>query len=232
MRSGPLDQFAVDAVYRRLAPLYDVLYGAVLNHGRRSATVRLAPRPGESILEVGVGTGLSALRYPRLCRVVAIDVSEPMLRRARVRLARHGCRNVRLCRMDAGRLAFADDRFDAVYAPYLLNVVPDPIAVVREMARVCRPDGRLVLLNHFDHKTHRPRFWMRAAGDLAVRISRADWSLDLERVLAAADLVALSIEPVNLPPVSSVVVCRRKNSARDRTIMFERPDDRASAAQT
>jgi phosphatidylethanolamine/phosphatidyl-N-methylethanolamine N-methyltransferase len=204
------EQRMIDAVYERLAPVYDIIYGALLQPGRRSAIDRLAPRPGETILEVGVGTGLSALRYPPSCRVVAIDMSAPMLERARSRIRRHQCHHVRLMRMDAARLAFADAQFDAVYAPYLLNVVPDPVAVIREMGRVCRPDGRLVLLNHFDHAAGQQRsLWMRAAGRLAVRISGADWQLNLERLLIAADLEAVSIDPVNLPPVSSVVVCRR-----------------------
>lgn len=202
-------QTTVDAVYERLAPIYDVIYGALLHHGRQSAIARLAPKPGESILEVGVGTALSALRYPPSSSVAAIDVSEAMLLRARNRLERRGCTHVRLCRMDACRLAFADRRFDAVYAPYVLNVVPDPVAAMREMRRVCRPGGRVILLNHFSHSAQRRPVWMRAAGRLAVWISGADWHLDLERLLAATNLTAVSVEPVNLPPVSSVVVCRR-----------------------
>lgn len=201
---------AVEAVYERLAPFYDLIYGVLLDHGRRSAIERLAPKPGEAILEVGVGTALSALCYPPSSRVTAIDLSAPMLERARVRLERRGCRHVRLCRMDAARLAFTDGQFDAVYAPYVLNVVPDPIAVAREMLRVCRPDGRLVLLNHFDHAAVPRRGVNRFVGRLAVRISGVDWHLDLDRFLAATRLVAVSIEPVNVPPVSSVVVCRRR----------------------
>jgi phosphatidylethanolamine/phosphatidyl-N-methylethanolamine N-methyltransferase len=205
-RSRPT-QTSVNTVYRRLAPVYDLVYGALLQHGRREAIDTLAPRSGESILEVGVGTGLSAVRYPATCRVAAIDVSAAMLARAHRRLERRGCCHVRLCRMDAGRLAFGDARFDAVYAPYLLNVVPDPVGVLREMRRVCRRDGRLVLLNHFDHP-HQAPVWMRAAGRFAVWMTGADWQLNLERLLCAAQLTAISIEPVNLPPVSSVVVCR------------------------
>jgi phosphatidylethanolamine/phosphatidyl-N-methylethanolamine N-methyltransferase len=202
-------QRKVETLYQRLAPFYDVIYGALLQHGRKSAVERLAPQPGESILEVGVGTGLSAVLYPADCRVVAIDVSSPMLERARQRLDRRGCGHVRLCRMDAGRLAFADAQFDAVYAPYVLNVVPDPLAVAHEMLRVCRPDGRIVLLNHFDGAGRPARGVNRLAGRLAFRFSGADWHLNLDRLLSATKLTAVSIEPVNVPPVSSVVVCRR-----------------------
>src|SRR5262245_22830908 len=135
---------SVEATYERLAPVYDFIYGVLLEQGRKLAKARLAARAGESILEVGVGTGLSTLNYPRGCRVVGIDLSAPMLDRARVRLARRAPGRVQLCRMDAEHLAFADGRFDAVYAPYVLNVVPDPVAVAHEMLRVCRPNGRLV----------------------------------------------------------------------------------------
>jgi phosphatidylethanolamine/phosphatidyl-N-methylethanolamine N-methyltransferase len=199
----------MDAIYTNLAPLYDVIYGALLHQGRRSAIERLAPQPGESILEVGVGTGLSAVRYPRDCRVTAIDLSADMLKRARTRLTKQRCDHVRLCRMDAARLGFADAQFDAVYAPYVLNVVADPEAVVREMLRVCRTEARLVLLNHFDHDQVPRHVWSRIAGRLAVKISGVDWHLSLERLLAATNLTAVSVEAVNVPPVSSLVVCRR-----------------------
>src|SRR5215467_11403089 len=125
------------------------MYGVALEHGRRQAMTRLALAPGESVLEVGVGTGLSALRYPDDCRVVAIDISQEMLERARQRLARRRVEHVTLCRMDVTRLAFPDESFDAVYAPYVVNVVPDPVGAAREMFRVCRSGGRVVLLNHF-----------------------------------------------------------------------------------
>jgi phosphatidylethanolamine/phosphatidyl-N-methylethanolamine N-methyltransferase len=168
---------------------------------------RLAPRAGESILEVGVGTGLSAVHYPRDCRVTAIDLSGAMLDRARARIVRHGTTHVRLCRMDAAHLAFRDAQFDAVYAPYVLNVVPDPVVVAREMLRVCRPHGRLVLLNHFDHAATR-NIVNRIVGWMAGMVSDVNWNLDLDRLLHEAGLVAVEIEPVNVPRVSCVVLCR------------------------
>ena len=101
------------------------------------------------MLEVGVGTGINAALYPRDCSVTGIDLSSSMLDKARDRVARKDIRNVRLLEMDAADLKFADDTFDIVYAPYLISVVPDPVAVAREMRRVCRPGGRIIFLNHF-----------------------------------------------------------------------------------
>jgi phosphatidylethanolamine/phosphatidyl-N-methylethanolamine N-methyltransferase len=189
--------------------VYDLLYGMGLNAGRQLAMARLAPGRGEAILEVGVGTGLSALAYPPTCHVVAIDVSVPMLARARARLVHRTVRHVRLVRMDAACLGFADRRFDAVYAPYLLNVVSEPLRAVQEMRRVCHPGGRLVFLNHFARRTGREPVLSRTLGRIVERIGRVDWSLDLEAVLGEAGLVPHSVEPVNFAGVSSVVVCRR-----------------------
>ena len=115
--------------------------------------------PGDRVLEVGVGTGINASLYPRDCSVTGIDLSAPMLEKARERVARKGIRNVRLLEMDAADLKFASNSFDIVYAPYLISVVPDPVAVVREMRRVCRPGGRLVILNHF-RGTNRLGAWL------------------------------------------------------------------------
>jgi phosphatidylethanolamine/phosphatidyl-N-methylethanolamine N-methyltransferase len=169
---------------------------------------RLAPRDGEWILEVGVGTGLSALRYPTSCRVAAIDVSAAMLARARARLARRQVAHVALCRMDAALLAFPDSRFDAVYAPYVMNVVPEPLRVAREMLRVCRPGGRLVLLNHFAPAAGGGGVATRIVSSLAARSSGVNWNLQLDAFLRDSGLRPLSVEAVNWH-VSSVIVCRK-----------------------
>src|SRR5262249_17118758 len=171
-------RMTVESVYARLAPLYDLLYGATLQPGRRRAMARLAPEPGERILEVGVGTGVGLIAYPPGCRVVAIDLSAPMIERAAMRLGRNRIEHVTLGRMDAARLAFPDAMFDAVYAPYVINVVSDPVQTAREMLRVCRPGGRMVLLNHFDRVPGSPTALDRLVGTLATRVSRVNWHLD------------------------------------------------------
>ena len=196
----------VETIYERLAPVYDLIYGATLDPGRRLAMTRLAPGTGELILEVGVGTGLSAVKYPKRCRVAAIDLSPAMLHRARIRLARRRVGHVSLCRMDAAHLGFPDGLFDAIYAPYVMNVVTDPVAVAREMVRVCRPHGRIVLLNHFDDVSGS---WLgNLLGGVATRAG-VNWRMDLEGFLRDTGLVARSIERVNVPGVSAVVQCHK-----------------------
>jgi phosphatidylethanolamine/phosphatidyl-N-methylethanolamine N-methyltransferase len=167
-------------------------------------------RPGDHVLEVGVGTGINTSLYPRNCQITGIDLSTSMLEKARERVKREGLRNVRLLEMDAANLTFASDSFDIVYAPYLVSVVPDPVKVVKEMERVCKPGGKIIILNHF-----------RSANPVLSRIERAispftvhigfKSDLDLPGFLAQAQLQPVSIEKVNVPKIWSLVTCLKES---------------------
>jgi phosphatidylethanolamine/phosphatidyl-N-methylethanolamine N-methyltransferase len=196
----------VAGVYGKLASVYDFIFGPTLHTGRLQAIQRMGIGAGDRVLEVGVGTGINATLYPADCSVTGIDLSSSMLEKARERVARKGVRNVRLLEMDAADLRFADGSFDIVYAPYLISVVPDPVAVAREMRRVCRAGGRIVILNHF-RSASRPIAWIeRAISPFTVHIGfKSD--LDLPAFLAQADLRPLSIEKVNVPKIWSLVTC-------------------------
>src|SRR5262245_48730754 len=139
----------VARVYENIAWGYDLVFGPILHPGRVDAIKRMGIRAGDRVLEVGVGTGINTLLYPSNCAVTGIDLSSSMLEKARERITRKNVRNVRLLQMDAANLKFADDSFAIVYPPYVISVVPDPVAVTREMQRVCRPGGRIVIVNHF-----------------------------------------------------------------------------------
>ena len=139
----------VTRVYEKITSVYDWTYGPTLHPGRVQALQRMHIQPRERVLEVGVGTGINASLYPPDCAVTGIDLTGSMLDKARDRVARKGIKNIRLLEMDAADLKFADGTFDIVYAPYLISVVPDPVAVAREMYRVCRSGGRVIFLNHF-----------------------------------------------------------------------------------
>lgn len=145
-----IDESAVRTAYRRWAPVYDFTFGQVADQGRRHAVEIINRRRG-SVLEVGVGTGLSLPRYARHLRVTGIDLSPDMLERARERalpLPHVGG----LFEMDASELQFEDDSFDTVVAMYVMTVVPDPEKVMRELQRVCAPGGEVVLVNHFSQE--------------------------------------------------------------------------------
>jgi phosphatidylethanolamine/phosphatidyl-N-methylethanolamine N-methyltransferase len=129
-----------------------------------------------------------------------------MLEKAHERIARKGLSNVQLMQMDAANLKFADDTFDIVYAPYVISVVPDPVAVTREMWRVCRPGGRIVILNHFLSRNPLIARVERGISPATVHIGfKSD--LDLPAFLAQAELEPISIEKVNVPRIWSLVTC-------------------------
>jgi phosphatidylethanolamine/phosphatidyl-N-methylethanolamine N-methyltransferase len=195
-------------VYRRLAPIYDFVYGKALDHGRLRALEALRLCPGESVLEIGVGTGAMLPFYPEGVRVSAVELSAPMLTRARARFESSAIvAEVTLARMDAAHLAFASQSFDLVFAGYVINAVDDPAPVVREMKRVCRPGGRLVFLNHFRSEHRGWQTVERWATPLTRRLGLR-WDLQLSEVLSAADLTLLSSTPVNVPSLSRLVVCQ------------------------
>src|SRR5205807_4989618 len=134
--------------YARWAPIYDVVFGAVFERGRMAA-IAAAERIGGRILEVGVGTGISLPDYRRTSRLIGVDLSEPMLRRAHERVTTQALDHVGgVAVMDAQRLGFPDAAFDVVVAQYVITVVPDPEATLDEFARVVRPGGEIILVNH------------------------------------------------------------------------------------
>jgi phosphatidylethanolamine/phosphatidyl-N-methylethanolamine N-methyltransferase len=188
----------VERVYEKLASVYDLIFGPTLHPGRLVARDRMEIRPGSHILEVGVGTGINASLYPRNCHITGIDLSTSMLDKARERVAREGLRHVRLMEMDAAETTFGDDTFDIVYAPYLISVVPDPVKVACEMRRVCKPGGKIVILNHFRSANPVLSRVERALSPFTVHIGfKSD--LDLPAFLAQAELRPESIEKVNVP---------------------------------
>jgi phosphatidylethanolamine/phosphatidyl-N-methylethanolamine N-methyltransferase len=146
---GPdFDKASIERAYARWAPIYDFVFGAVFERGRRAA-IAAAERIGGRILEVGVGTGISLPDYAHANRLVGIDISVPMLRKAQARIAEQGLTNVdALAVMDAARLALQDGAFDVVVAQYVITAVPHPEATLDEFARVLRPGGEIVLINH------------------------------------------------------------------------------------
>jgi phosphatidylethanolamine/phosphatidyl-N-methylethanolamine N-methyltransferase len=145
---GDLDQATLNKAYARWAPVYDLVFGTVFERGR-NASIAAAERIGGRILDVGVGTGISLPDYQRTHRIVGVDYSEPMLRKAQERVAAQALDNVELLAvMDAQRLGFADASFDVVIAQYVITAVPDPEATLDEFARVVRPGGEIVLVNH------------------------------------------------------------------------------------
>ncbi len=148
-----LDKAGIAKAYARWAPIYDFVFGAVFERGRKAA-IAAAERIGGRILEVGVGTGLSLPDYSKPNRLIGVDLSAPMLRRAKARVVEQRLSNVDgLAVMDAQRLGFADAAFDVVVAQYVITTVPDPEATLDEFARVIKSGGEIILVNHLGAET-------------------------------------------------------------------------------
>jgi phosphatidylethanolamine/phosphatidyl-N-methylethanolamine N-methyltransferase len=194
----------VENVYEKIAKVYDLTFGPTLHPGRLVALEGMGIKPGDRILEVGVGTGINAPLYPRNCHVTGVDFSPKMLEKARERVERKGLGNVRLLEMDAAKLSFPDNSFDIVYAPYVISVVSDPVQVVREMRRVCRPGGKFIVLNHFKSPNRLLAKMERAISPFTVHIGfKAD--LDLPGFLSQAEIKPVSIQKVSFPRIWSLV---------------------------
>lgn len=147
-RGADITNANVEAAYARWAPVYDAVFTLVLKPGRKAAAEAIN-RLGGRVLDVGVGTGLELPMFDSNVRLVGIDLSDPMLEIARNRVARQNLANVEDLRvMDAMNLEFEDGAFDAVVAPYVVTTVPDPRRTLEEMARVVRPGGEIVIVNH------------------------------------------------------------------------------------
>jgi phosphatidylethanolamine/phosphatidyl-N-methylethanolamine N-methyltransferase len=162
MAARALSNELVENAYTRWAPFYDAAFEWVMGYGRVELTNAVNRLDGR-VLDVGIGTGLELPLFKATLRITGVDLSEAMLDIARRRAASLGLTNVDALEvMDALDLKFDDGSFDAVVAPYVLTVVPSPQRLLDELARVARPGGEIVLVNHIG-AAHGPIAWGEAA---------------------------------------------------------------------
>lgn len=136
-------------LYSEFAPLYDKVFGKIF-YSRLERVIEDARIPrGASVLEVGAGTGTSFPAYPAHCEVTGIDLAPDMLARAQRKIAANGWSHIKVLEMNALALNFPENTFDYVMAFHVVTVVPDPVAMINEARRVCKPGGKIVIVNHF-----------------------------------------------------------------------------------
>jgi phosphatidylethanolamine/phosphatidyl-N-methylethanolamine N-methyltransferase len=201
-----MDTDGVARAYGRWAPVYDAIFGPVFRQGRQAA-VQAADRIGGRILEVGVGTGLSLPSYARSSRIVGIDISEPMLEKARAR-ARQLSNVEAILVGDAEKLDFETESFDVVVQD-VVTAIPNPERALNEFIRVVRPGGEIILTTRIGAERG-----LRGAieGLLMPITSRLGWRTEFsweryEKWLAASPSVALR-EKRALPPLGHFYLVR------------------------
>jgi phosphatidylethanolamine/phosphatidyl-N-methylethanolamine N-methyltransferase len=166
----------IKKIYARQSRVYDLIFKRWFYPRQQHVIHTLDIHPGQRVLDVGVGTGLSLPLYPRHAQVTGVDLSSKMLREAQKKIRRENLNHVTLMEMDAGHLAFPDDAFDFVIAAFVISVVPDPIQVVAEIKRVSKPHGQIVIINHFQSENRLMAQLEKWASPLCMKIG---WHSDL-----------------------------------------------------
>lgn len=163
--------------YNNLVPAYQAIWPAVAKRRILAAVKSLDITPNAKVLEVGVGTGLSLESYPKNVNVTGVDLSESMLAEADVLIKSEGWDHINLMPMNAEKLEFEDSSFDVVTAFHTITVVSRPEAMMSEIVRVCKPGGRILLINHFRSDNRLIAMVVDTAGNITKRLG---WRTDLE----------------------------------------------------
>lgn len=236
-----MDAAKVERVYSSYAKIYDHVFGKIFHDGRELAVRLLNLFPGERVLEVGVGTGLALPFYPHFSEIVGIDLSDGMLAKCRQRIHETALRHVTVMKMDAGAMTFPDDSFDAVVAAYVVTAVPDYRKVVLEMIRVCKPGGRIMILNHFSNGNRVIAAIEKMISPLCTHLG---WRTDLSMatVLDGTRLTVIHKQKVNPLRLWHLIKCVNQKSSNghdqaalaepkraDEDIGGEAPDESARA---
>jgi len=194
------DTSSMKKAYARWAPVYDLTYRRLTAPGRRAA-VEAGVACGRTILEVGAGTGMSLEEYPSDCSVIATDLSGDMLKLAMRKVREQRLGHVKgVVVMDGCHLGFPDGAFDAVSAQMMITLVPDPEGALDEFARVLRPGGEIILVNHFGADGG---LQARLEEAVAPLVSKVGWSsaFKIARLDAWArrrgDFTRVGVQPLN-----------------------------------
>jgi len=192
-----LEKRQVERAYEFYALVYDFIFDWIFAPGRSAAIMHLQLAPSDTVLEVGIGTGLNLPLYPPACRLTGIDLSQEMLDKAVERAQKLAMSGVTLKVMDATSMDFGDNEFDRAVATYTISAVPDPVGVLREMRRVVKPGGVIVIVSHFRSQ----RRVVGLAEDLVAPVcTRLGWksNLPLTPLLVQVGLTPELVVKVNM----------------------------------
>lgn len=203
----------MERLYSFYSPFYDYVFGLLLGPGRRQAFNYLRHRPHQKILEIGVGPGSTLEFYPPTSQVVGIDISAPMIKRAREKAKRINSGNkYEFHVMDACELEFPDNSFDVVVAAYVITTVCDPVKVCREMLRVLKPGGQIIAINH--SRCQNGSHLGRIEDILAPVFVRIGFTTDLDviRVMEESGIVVEQAVRCNLMNTGRIIIANKKES--------------------
>jgi phosphatidylethanolamine/phosphatidyl-N-methylethanolamine N-methyltransferase len=197
-------------LYSEFAPLYDKVFGKIFYSRLERVIEDLGIPPGAMVLEVGAGTGTSFPAYPSHCEITGVDLAPDMLARARQKIEDNGWSHFKVMEMNALDLDFPDNTFDYVMAFHVVTVVPDPERMIAEAKRVCKPGGRIVIVNHFTSDV--PLLGMvTQALDPITRWLGWRTDLKLKPFIEAAKLKVEKIYKLNKTSLYTVLLLRKEN---------------------
>lgn len=200
----------IKKVYSFYSWIYDAFFGKIFEHGRYSAFHMMNVKPNETILEVGVGTGLSLPLYPKDAWVVGIDISQEMLDKAEAKKQYYHLSNVNLYAMDASSMAFADNTFDKVIASHVITVVPDPLHTLKEIKRVCKKDGEIFILNYTGCNNKIISHFEKFISPFRDKVGLGK-HIDLDELLRDTHLSILCEQRVNLWGMCRLIKCKNSH---------------------
>jgi phosphatidylethanolamine/phosphatidyl-N-methylethanolamine N-methyltransferase len=203
-------------LYSEFAPLYDRVFGKMFYNRLERVIEDLDIPPGAQVLEVGAGTGTSFPAYPTHCNVTGVDLAPDMLARARQKIEDNGWGHLKVMEMNALDLKFPDNSFDFVMAFHVVTVVPDPVLMIAEAKRVCKPSGKIAIVNHFTSDVPVLGRLTKAMDPLTRWLGwRTD--LQLKPFIAATGLIVEKVYKVNKNSLYTVVLARNETNGRRLT---------------
>jgi phosphatidylethanolamine/phosphatidyl-N-methylethanolamine N-methyltransferase len=210
-----LIQEKTTTIYNTLSSFYDFIF-FVLIPGHKKVGRFLKENEIKQVLEVGVGTGLTFGHYPEGTELIGVDMSAGMLEVAENRKKERPDMKIELRQGDALDLPFADNSYECCYAPSLLTVVPHPKQLLKEMIRVTKPGGYIVIISHFEGDRKRDAMFTKMADPLTRRLFgfRMDLKLRLLDQCSNVDVVVREkVNPVGPFALSHLLILKKHDQA-------------------
>ncbi len=171
-----MEEHSTRKIYDIQSYFYDYIVANMIQRRQRDAVSRMGIKPGDRVLDIGIGTGLSLEVYPRDCKVVGIDISEGMLKKAHQRIKTHHLAKASLAIADAMFMPFKENSFDHIFISMVVSVVSDAACLLNHIKRIGKPGCRVVIINHFQ-SGFRPMAWLEKI--LSPFCNKLGWNSDL-----------------------------------------------------